>query len=203
MLGNTEILASMTEEERTMVLEQQLTKRQLSRASKILYEAESAELNHETIGRLYGLDVLNQRKDNEAWSKIEEHFTLFQRRVILELGNIYHMNFPRDYGPGMITEEDVKDSLTVPEYNIIRDMEISDHNRDVKAGELNDAIDERDTAARIGYLQLEFLKLDDLYTKYSDIVFKTLGRPRYRILANKKGYWTDWGEEGAKLHTIS
>ena len=198
MIGREEIIASINKEERELILDQKESKNEYNRYRDKFYKAQDANEYWDVIGRLYGEKHRAEMEDNENWKLIENHFSLYQRQIILELGDLTEDDFPFDTpGTGMITEKEIQESLTPKEYQMVMDMETTEFHRDELASKLNDAIETRQPAQTIGKYQLKFLKAEDKKITASNILFKTLKRFKYRVLIIYAGYWTklDWNRE--------
>ena len=195
MIGREEILASTNKHERDIILDQQESKSEYNRYSNKFYKGQDTKEYWDVIGRLYGQKYRAEMEDNKNWELIENHFSLYQRRIILEVGDITEEDFPlNNPSTSMITEKEIQESLTPEEYQLVLEMETSQFNQDELASKLNDAIETRQPAQTIGECQLKFLNAEDKATKASDTLFKTLKRFKYRVLIIYPGYWTklDW-----------
>lgn len=190
MLDRQDVLASMTEAERRTILDQQTSKKEYAEASETYYNAVDDDVYYKTMGELCAEKYRCECIDNAYWRIIEREFSLFQRRIILDMGEITEDQFPTDPGKGMVTESDIHESLTPEEYKVIQEYELASDIRDEAAGLLNEAIDSRASAHTIGTRQLRFEELEETQLEASRTLALSFTRFQRRVIYNAERHWT-------------
>ena len=182
MLDRKEVLASMTEAQRNLILDQKAAESSATKAYDNFYKAKENDAYWETVGKLYGKAYKIECIEKAYWRLIEENFSPFQRRIIIELKDLHEKEFTSEPGTGMLTEQEVIDSLTKEEYQVIHNYEEASKRRDTAAEELNKAIDDKKSAVTIGNKQVQFTQLEDEEMKTLTKLCDTFGRLQRNII---------------------
>ena len=142
MIDRDTLLSTTNADERFFILHQQKTKKEAAEAWSKYCKAEDDNLDATELGRLHGEYTAAIRRDEEAWKVLEEHLSLTQRRIILECGEITPEELFKTTASinGMWDREQIIETITPEEIEIIHAWELASEHHDECLGILNDLV---------------------------------------------------------------
>ena len=142
MIDRETILSTTNADERFFILHQQKTKKETAEAWSRYCKAEDDNVDAAELGRLHGEYIAATRLDDKAWAVLEEHLSLTQRRIILECGEITPTELHATTASmhGMWDREQIIETITPEEIEIIHAWELASEHHDECLGILNDLV---------------------------------------------------------------